>query len=548
MRMHMWPRHRNVCWLSVGKLHGAKTCGEHSFRNLRCVLRNDEVERRSGYGGDQAPPNGNMKVSPAPTEGPLAKVESGPSEKKRSMIFTHPQRACILRVMQLRRLHIPSLLNAVFTMALMTTACLPNVAGPELAPPTAPGVLPNAGGAIRLPTEPDLFGWDPGSRANLYRLHRDGVVVVRYEARQDGAHLELLSNCIGSVGAYRFTPYAETKTKIAHNANELSAALPIGAASLAGKLSGNRALRADYMLLGIASLPAGMPYDRKNLRGPDCARATHVVTSIHLGGFAMVAGDARKLEAAASVFSARAGVSTSGDIEEVDRAGNADECDKAQKAGAQTQLCSVPLRVGLLSLDASASAPPYPMPEQRASSGYSQPEHSAPPAQSAPSAPSAPMKQDAPTAPQSSASALLPEWRIQAMLIGEADEQQKYFLNMRAPSEAPQMKADGSFVVAEKLAEGYLVEWPINIAVGGCYTVLASARKIKSLHIALVMPSVGPAIPATILAQSTSPGEQASLGANGNCWKNPFPLPFVGKVVITAEKGTDVMVARVYVK
>ncbi len=240
----------------------------------------------------------------------------------------------------------------------LLSSCLPHVAGQEISAPSEQHALPSAGIAMRLPTEPDLFGWDPGSRGNLYRLHREGVVAVRYEVTLGKTQLELLSNCIGTAEKYHFTAYAETKKKIAHNANELFAELPVGAATLSGKLTGSRVLRTDYMLLGIASIPPGTTYYRNNLRGPDCARATHVVTSIHFGGFAMAAGDARKLEAVASVFSAGAGIAMSGDVEEIDRAGIVEECEKAQKTAVRSQQCDVPLRIQLMPLEAAISAAP----------------------------------------------------------------------------------------------------------------------------------------------------------------------------------------------
>ena len=85
--------------------------------------------------------------------------------------------------------------------------------------------------AVRPQTEPDLMGWDSGSRANLKRLRSEGIVAVRYEAEGCNVKLELLSNCVAQ-GNYTFTAYSANEHKVAHNANELFAQLPIGAASL----------------------------------------------------------------------------------------------------------------------------------------------------------------------------------------------------------------------------------------------------------------------------------------------------------------------------
>ncbi len=47
------------------------------------------------------------------------------------------------------------------------------------------------------------MAWDPGSRSNLNRLRRQGVVAVRYAAIGWNVELELLSNCIGTTGPGR---------------------------------------------------------------------------------------------------------------------------------------------------------------------------------------------------------------------------------------------------------------------------------------------------------------------------------------------------------
>jgi len=203
--------------------------------------------------------------------------------------------------------------------------------------------------AVRPPTEPDLMGWDPGSRANLSMLRSQGVVAVRYRAEGCNVELEVLSNCIGT-GKYSYSPYAATDTKIAHNAQELYAELPIGAARLGGKLRGGRALRTDYTLVGMQALPVGSAYAASDLRGPDCERATHVVSRMYLGGFAMVAGETSAIEAAVSVFGAKAGGAQAQSAEHVAREGVAEACDKAQSEGKENAQCAVPLRVGLLAI------------------------------------------------------------------------------------------------------------------------------------------------------------------------------------------------------
>ncbi len=203
--------------------------------------------------------------------------------------------------------------------------------------------------AVRPPTEPDLMGWDSGSRANLSMLRQQGVVAVRYVAKGCNVELELLANCIGK-GEYKYSPYAATDTKIAHNNQELFAELPIGAAHLGGKLKGGRALRTDYTLVGMQALPVGPAFSSSDLRGQGCDRATHVVSRVYVGGFAMMAGESSVIDASVNVFSAGMRAGQESAAEHVAREGAAEACTRAQADGKESALCAVPLRVGLLAI------------------------------------------------------------------------------------------------------------------------------------------------------------------------------------------------------
>lgn len=198
------------------------------------------------------------------------------------------------------------------------------------------------------------MGWDSGSRANLATLRKDGVVAVRYKAQGCNVELEVLSNCIGTAGKYSYQAYPESDSKIMRNNQELYAELPIGAARLGGKLKGGRALRTDYTLVGMHVLPAGSTYQAADLKGPDCDRATHVVSRVYLGGFKMVAGEIHQMEVAARVFGAGGGASQQAGAEHVAEGGRGEACEEAQKDGKENTGCSVPLRVGLLAISGRA--------------------------------------------------------------------------------------------------------------------------------------------------------------------------------------------------
>jgi hypothetical protein len=251
---------------------------------------------------------------------------------------------------------------AVLGAALGVSACAsgrPFVAEPEL--PSAPEAFGGTCGTVHLPDEPDLMGWDAGSRAALAMLRTRGVIAVRYHAEGCDVQLEVLPNCIGS-GAYGYSPYAAADTKILRHTQDLYAELPLGAVSLGGKLAGGRALRTDYTLVGVDALPPGTTYPMADLRGAGCERATHVVSRVYLGGFAMVAGAERTIAASGKVFGVavgpRAGAHDDLFAERIVTEGVAEACARAQVEGRENAQCAVPLRVGLLPIVGHAGGCP----------------------------------------------------------------------------------------------------------------------------------------------------------------------------------------------
>ncbi len=196
--------------------------------------------------------------------------------------------------------------------------------------------------AVKAPVEPDLIAWDASSRAQLDKMRREGVVAVRYEAHGCEVSLELLPRCVGPKNRYVYSPYDATDTKIARDASELFAKLPLGAANVAGLLKQHGALRADAKLVGTVGLPAGSTITEYDLVGPECKRATHVIRSVYVGGFAMAAGDARRIDSTNLLASPP----TDGMIRE----GQAQICERAVAEGIELPGCSVPVRVALMPL------------------------------------------------------------------------------------------------------------------------------------------------------------------------------------------------------
>jgi formylglycine-generating enzyme required for sulfatase activity len=239
---------------------------------------------------------------------------------------------------------------SAFGMAMGTLACLRPPDGPPSEPKTpaagerAPAAeCAAAGPVIELPT----VALDPESRRELAAQLEAGLVAVRYRAEGCKVELELLPHCVGTP-KYEYLPFGSAKanTEIVHDAEELSLKLPLGAEKVGGLLQGDRVLRTDSLVVGVAAVPDDA---RVRFVGPDCERATHAVRKFYLGGFAMVRGASRLLEGGTSVF-ATGDASQTNEVERVAREGEPTECEQAAKQGKKMPLCAVPVRIRVVPL------------------------------------------------------------------------------------------------------------------------------------------------------------------------------------------------------
>lgn len=255
-----------------------------------------------------------------------------------------------------RKLSLLGVEGALFLATLLLSACgggLPSRSA--LRAPRSAGSTAGAStcGAVHNPLEPNLVAWDADDRAQINLLRSRGAVAVRYSVKGCHAELEILPSCTAEA-RYDFTPMPSTEHEYIENQRDLFAELPLGAASLSAQVSGRRVLRTDYSLVGVASLAAAGNFSPDKLHGPGCAKATHVIGRIYVGGFAMAAGDKKALEAQASLLDAPAGAALGPGIQRMSSGGDAEACGKAEQTGKESPLCDVPLRIGLIPLSQEA--------------------------------------------------------------------------------------------------------------------------------------------------------------------------------------------------
>jgi len=138
-------------------------------------------------------------------------------------------------------------------------------------------------------------------------------------------------------------------SRVARTIDELLAQLPIGASNVSMTLGGPRILRADFKLVGAAALPVGSTISEYDFVGADCKKATHVVSAVYVGGFALAQAAPNATD---NVF-ASAG-------EALTREGYAPICQRAETEGIELGGCSTPLRVALIPLNGQAPPPTCP--------------------------------------------------------------------------------------------------------------------------------------------------------------------------------------------
>lgn len=236
----------------------------------------------------------------------------------------------------------PSHLSLAAVVALFAPACANPAAA--VGPARAPSYEPDQQSKSRVranPLEPLVIEWPAAARAQLEAQTRHGVVAVRY----DGSTMEVLPTCHLAGGyTYAGTNVHKDRLVIA-DADQLAAELPLGVASLSGKLAQAGRLEVSLTVVGSYELDR----DSVDLDDSDgCKRATHVVSTLSAGAFELSSGG--ESDAAAGVGVGNAGIRAEKQSrrEVLNRAGDESACEAARSGDATPPSgCGALLRVVL---------------------------------------------------------------------------------------------------------------------------------------------------------------------------------------------------------
>jgi hypothetical protein len=157
---------------------------------------------------------------------------------------------------------------------------------------------------------PFVIEWDATDLATFEAKARQTTIVVRYE----GCELVPLYDCtsassIGTFGAYGVPELTSGTLQgfDVKNQGELYAKLPLGAASLSGRLEAGESLHLAYFVSGLASSSRDSLYRVDVDQHPACRDATHFVASYALGAFELSSSANSAGSAEASGFGAELG-------------------------------------------------------------------------------------------------------------------------------------------------------------------------------------------------------------------------------------------------
>jgi hypothetical protein len=207
---------------------------------------------------------------------------------------------------------------------------------------------------------PFIIEWDATDMSMFESRAATDVIFVRYE----GCDLKVLDGCAndsirGAFGAYRpveWTSGSVEKMDIASE-NELYAKLPLGAATLGGRVQSGEKFRMEYFVSGVRTATRTAVYRNELAKVPGCAGATHFVYGFALGAFALASE--KKLSGDAQVgFQGLGGGAKHASSSNADKKGGVIEGCRGETAK-ETRTCQVPIRLMLRDMtegDAPASA------------------------------------------------------------------------------------------------------------------------------------------------------------------------------------------------
>lgn len=199
---------------------------------------------------------------------------------------------------------------------------------------------------------PFIIEWDATDAAQFESLAASDVVFVKYE----GCKMQVVDSCKndsvkGTFGAYKpvlWTSGSVEKVDIG-NEMELYAKLPLGAATLGGRVTAGEKFHMEYFVSGTRTATRPAAYKAEVSKVPGCRGVTHFVYAYALGAFALGSTKNIQGEITGSVWGGEAGAAKKQSSAAEKKGGLLGSCrgDSAK----EVETCKAPIRLTLRELE-----------------------------------------------------------------------------------------------------------------------------------------------------------------------------------------------------
>ena len=203
---------------------------------------------------------------------------------------------------------------------------------------------------------PFIIDWDATDQSSFQSHAASDVVFVHYE----GCELKPLDGCRddsvkGSFGSYQPPTLTSggVETIDIHDENELFAKLPLGAATLGGRVQSGEKFHMEYYVSGTRTATRDKVFKSDLAKNPKCATATHFVYAYNLGAFALAATSSLKGEVEGSYFGFGGGGKKATGTTAEKKGGELSSCRGESSKDGET--CKVPIRLTLREVGAGTN-------------------------------------------------------------------------------------------------------------------------------------------------------------------------------------------------
>src|SRR5215472_4974037 len=137
---------------------------------------------------------------------------------------------------------------------------------------------------------PFIIEWDATDMSSFESRAANDVIFVKYE----GCDLKVIDSCVndsvkGAFGSYKPVDWTSGSLESLdiNNEGELYAKLPLGSATLGGRVEGGEKFHMEYFVSGTRTATREAVYRADLAKVPSCKDATHFVYAYNLGAFAL---------------------------------------------------------------------------------------------------------------------------------------------------------------------------------------------------------------------------------------------------------------------